>query len=350
MTRRLTWFSAVALAATVLVPLAPIDSPAQAAASATSFCNDPAASETPLDESLESYTPINPTRLVDTRDGTGGVNDALDPGCTLRLDFTGSDVPIDATAVSLSVTGVAEARGFLTAYPCKTGRPETSNLNVRVGIGTPNLVVGLLDSSRSLCIYSNAGSDLVVDLAGWWSPGADRFNSIDPVRAYDTRELEEPLPLPAGHVRDVQIAGPFVPDDATAAVVTVTATDAEKQGWVSVFPCGEDPPLASNLNVRTNEARAVSAIVGLGTDALADGKLCIQSNISTHVIIDVNGYYAPAPQFGPAASLRPLRWQEIALPTAETEMLGSGRHRSRLMKFARSTQSQDTRSPGRRRL
>jgi hypothetical protein len=312
MTRRLTWLSAVALAATVLVPLAPSAPTAQAAATTTSFCNDRAATEAPLDESLESYTPINPTRLVDTRDGTGGVGAALGRGCTLRLNFSSSIVPVDATAVSLSLTGVADKRGFLTAYPCETGRPETSNLNVRVGIGTPNLVVGLLDSTRSLCIYSNAGSHIVVDLAGWWSPGPDRFNSIDPVRAYDTRELAQPLRLPAGHVRDVPIAGSFVPGDATAAVVTLTATDALNQGWISVFPCGETPPITSNLNVRVNEARAVSAIVGLGTDPLAKGKICIQSNITTHVIIDVNGYYAPAPQFGPTASLRPLAGERIA--------------------------------------
>jgi hypothetical protein len=312
MTRRLTWLSAAALAATILVPLAPDTPTAQAAATTTTFCGDRTATEAPLDESLESYTPINPTRLVDTRKGTGGVNVALAADCTLRLDLNGSIVPLDATAVSLSVTGVAETRGYLTAYPCAAGRPDTSNLNVRVGIGTPNLVVGLLDTRRSLCIYSNAGSHIVVDLAGWWSPGPDRFNSIDPVRAYDTRELAQPLRLPAGHVRDVQIAGSFIPAEATAAVVTLTATDALTQGWISVFPCGEPPPLASNLNVRTNEARAVSAIVGLGTDALSDGKLCIQSNTTTHVIIDVNGYYAPAPQFGPTASLRPLAGSRIA--------------------------------------
>jgi hypothetical protein len=312
MTRRLTWLSAAALAATILVPLAPDTPTAQAAATTTTFCGDRTATEAPLDESLESYTPINPTRLVDTRKGTGGVNVALAADCTLRLDLNGSIVPLDATAVSLSVTGVAETRGYLTAYPCEAGRPDTSNLNVRVGIGTPNLVVGLLDTRRSLCIYSNAGSHIVVDLAGWWSPGPDRFNSIDPVRAYDTRELAQPLRLPAGHVRDVQIAGSFIPAEATAAVVTLTATDALTQGWISVFPCGEPPPLASNLNVRTNEARAVSAIVGLGTDALSDGKLCIQSNTTTHVIIDVNGYYAPAPQFGPTASLRPLAGSRIA--------------------------------------
>ena len=307
-------FLAVALVvgATTLVSLAPPEGSAGAAASASVFCDDRSGTEPASGAVLDSYTAINPNRLVDTRDGTGGVSGALQPGCTLRLDLGDSIVPDDAEAVGISLTGVASRPGFLTAYPCAVGRPGTSNLNARVGIGTPNFVAGLLDSSRSLCIYSNAGSDVIIDLAGWWSPGGDRIHNIDPVRAYDTRELPGSPKLPADVIRNVPIGGPIVPEDATAAIVNLTSTDAESQGWVAVYPCGNTPPLSSNVNLKPGEARAVTAIVGLGKAGAAKGQLCLQSNITSHIVVDVNGYYAPAPDFGPSAALQPQAGVRLA--------------------------------------
>ena len=302
-----TWSVAVGLllGAAVAVVAPPPAAPVEAAATASVVCDDRPGTEPAPTPALDSYTAINPTRLVDTRDGTGGVTGALGRGCTLRLDLTDSVVPDDADAVGISLTSRAETRGYLTAHPCAAGRPGTSNLNARVGIGTPNFVVGLLDSSRTLCIYSSAGSHVIVDLAGWWSPGGDRITNMDPVRAYDTRELPGSPKLPANAIRNVPIGGPVVPDEATAAIVNLTATDAEAQGWVSVYPCGNTPPLSSNLNLKPGEARAVTAIIGLGRSGPAKGQLCIQSNITSHVIVDVNGYYAPAPVFGPAAAVQP---------------------------------------------
>ena len=173
-------------------------------------------------------------------------------------------------------------------------------------------MVGPLDSSRSLCIYSNAGTHVIVDLAGWWSPGGDRIVNIDPVRAYDTRQLPGALRLPPAVIRNVPIGGPFVPEDATAAIVNLTATDADAQGWVSVYPCGNAPPLSSNLNLKPGEARAVTAIIGLGRSGAAKGQLCIQSNTTSHVIVDVNGYYAPTPSLGPSAAVRPRAGVRLA--------------------------------------
>ena len=303
---------ALVAGATALVSFAQSDGPAAAVATASVVCDDQPGTEPASQAVLDSYTAINPSRLVDTRDGTGGVSEALGAGCTLRLDLSDSIVPGDAEAVGISLTGVAAEPGFLTAYPCAVGRPGTSNLNVRVGIGTPNFVAGLLDSSRALCIYSNAGSDVVVDLAGWWSPGGDRIHNIDPVRAYDTRELPGAAKLPANSIRNVPLGGPVVPDDATAVIVNLTSTDAEAQGWVSVYPCGNTPPLSSNVNLKPDEARAVTAIVGLGKSGEAKGQLCIQSNITSHIVVDVNGYYAPAPGFGPSAAVRPQAGVRLA--------------------------------------
>lgn len=293
----------VAASAVPVVVAAP--SPVSAAATADVFCDERPATEPAADDPLESYEAINPQRLVDTRNGTGGVATAIDARCTLQLDVGSSVVPSDASAIALSLTAVADVAGFFTVYPCAAGRPETSNLNSRPGVATPNLVVAGLDGARTVCIYTNQRSHLVVDLAGWWGPGPDRFGSIEPVRVHDSREEPGGARLPAGHVRNVAVGGGPIPADATAAVVNLTVTDATNRGWFLAFPCGNPAPLASNLNFLADEARAVAAIVGLGTSGAASGQICVQSNRDVHFIIDVVGYYGPAPGFGPAASVRP---------------------------------------------
>ena len=170
---------AVAVAAGTVVAVAG-PGPVQAATLATLACAAPPTATSPPDVELESYRAIDPRRLVDTRDGTGGVSTPVGAGCTLELTIGTDLAPADAQAVALSTTALSNRRGYFTVFPCATGRPETSNLNARAGIPTPNLVVARLDAQRRVCIYSQLGGDLVVDLAGWWSPGPDRYNSIVP--------------------------------------------------------------------------------------------------------------------------------------------------------------------------
>ena len=293
----------IAVSAIVLAAEVP-DAESVEAASASISCAEQPATEPADAPALDSYRAINPLRLIDTRDGTGGVRSPIGAGCTLEFRPPATNVPDDAQAVALSVTAVAPGRGFFSVFPCASGRPPTSNVNARAGIPTPNLVVAMMDSSRRICVYSNHTSDVVIDLAGWWGPGPDRFTAVDPVRAYDSRIDAGATRLVGGTVRSVPIAPAFVPAGATAAVINFTATDAVGPGWLVVHPCGEPPPLASNLNVIAREDRAVAAIVGLGRSGADAGRLCVRSLMDTHFVIDVTGYYAPA-GFGPAPALRP---------------------------------------------
>ncbi len=277
---------------------APLGVPSVNALGATVDCVERAG--TPTDHPpLQSYTPITPVRLIDTRDGTGGVAGAVGAGCTLVIDLADSPLPADAQAAALSVTAVAPQRGFLTVFACEEGRPPTSNLNTRPGVPTPNLVVSAIGGQRRVCVFANAATDVIVDLAGWWSDGPNRFESITPVRAYDTRELPDATRLPAGEVRSIPLAGVHLPREAEAAVVNLTATDATALGFLVAFPCGDAVPLASNLNFLSGEARSVAAIVGLGNE----GDICVMANVDVHVVVDVTGSYAPAPAFGPAAAV-----------------------------------------------
>jgi len=254
---------------------------------------------------MRSYTPINPVRLIDTRNDIGGVGAPLGRGCTMIVEV-GSDIPSNAQAVALSMTAVNSEADYFTVYPCAMGRPETSNLNARAGGATPNLVAAIPDANRQICIYSHGRSDLLIDLSGWWSDGPDRFGSIVPQRVYDSRQPGF-VKLAPFRVREVKIPTSVIPDGSTAAVVNLTAANAVRPGYMTAFPCGQPAPNASNVNFLAGEARAVGAIVGLGLGST----LCVLADTSVHVIVDVTGFYAPAPTYGPTAVLEPTAGRRV---------------------------------------
>ena len=298
---------ALAGAVIVLVPVAAVDQIAMPvdAASALVTCTPQPAGAPVSATALSSYTAINPVRLVDTRNDIGGVRTPIDAGCTMRVGI-GADIPSTARAVALSMTAVDSGADFFTVYPCASGRPETSNLNSRAGFATPNLVVAIPDANREICIFSNGRSNLIIDLNGWWSDGPDRFASVAPQRVYDSRRPGF-APLAPSQVREVQIPADVIATDATAAVVNLTAANGVQAGFMTAFPCGQPVPIASNVNFLAGEARAVGAIVGLG----ARRTLCVLADTTVHVIVDVTGYYGPAPGFGPTAVLEPSAGRRV---------------------------------------
>ena len=127
---------------------------------------------------------VAPARLVDTRleparrPGPGG-------GTVILRVRSRTDVADDATGVMLNLTAVdATGDGFLTAYPCSTGLPTASNLNVVRGGTRANFVLVRPDATGDVCVFSSTGTDVVVDLLGWTG---SVFAGITPTRAVDTR-------------------------------------------------------------------------------------------------------------------------------------------------------------------
>ena len=134
---RLIGAAIAALTSVSTICVSPLGVPHVAALGATVECTERAGASV-AHPPVGGYTPMTPVRLIDTRDGTGGVAEPVGAGCTLVIDLTDSPVPPEAQAVALSVTAVAPQRGFLTVFACDEGRPQTSNLNTRVGVPTPN--------------------------------------------------------------------------------------------------------------------------------------------------------------------------------------------------------------------
>ena len=256
---------------------------------------------------------MTPQRLIDTRNGIGGLTTQVGAGCVLRVDTTPvTEIPAAAQALSLSVTAVDNVQlGFLTVFPCGGPRPGTSNINTRIGVAAANNVIAALDSTRAVCIYASTATHLVVDLFGWYGTTGMHYIDTAPVRALDTRPGG---PRPTGTTGRVRANTPFVlplaaqwvPGEAEAVLANLTVNGSTGPGFLVAYPCGSQPPLASNVNFVANEDRAGSTMVGLGPD----GSLCLLSNVDVHVIVDVNGYFVPE-RFGPKAILQPFAGRRI---------------------------------------
>ncbi len=118
-------------------------------------------------------------------------------------------------------------------------------------------------------------------------PDAGEIVPMAPVRALDTRATSQIGP---GQSRAVKVAGVFVPANATAVVVNATGTRATGSTYVTLFPWGSAPPLASNLNLRETQTIPNLAVVKVGTD----GSIGVyNAQGATDVILDIAGYVLP---------------------------------------------------------
>jgi hypothetical protein len=79
-----------------------------------------------------------------------------------------------------------------------------------------------------------------------------------------------------------------VPPGARAAAITVTLTGTHGDGYATVFPCGQPPPLASDLNYEAGQTVPALTFATLA----ADGKVCIFTYATADVIVDLSGWVA----------------------------------------------------------
>ena len=245
------------------------------------------------------FIPVVPKRLLDTRTGLGtasGTKSPIAANSSIVVDPVGvGAAPVSgATAVVLNVTATEPATaGYLTVYPCGQEPPNTSNLNFAAGQTVPNLVVVDLvgfPSTGTVCIFSSTLTHVLADITGYYltnglGSGA-RMNALSaPQRVLDTRSGDK---IAAGTVRHVQMAGQAgIPaTGVTGIAMNVTAVDASGIGYLTVFPCDQPQPNASNVNYIASRAVPNAAIVGLGSE----GTICVFSSATANVLIDVVGY------------------------------------------------------------
>jgi lysophospholipase L1-like esterase len=260
------------------------------------------------------YVSVTPTRLVDSRIGTGGRRGVVTPATPMKIRVTGKQVrrpngaratiPSDAEAVALNVTAVdAHGPGYLTVWPCGTERPGTSNVNYTPGGAIANGVMAPVGSDGSVCLYAYRATHVVVDLVGWVGAsgatgGEPAFVGALPRRVLDSRygtggrwvpvDPWSPASVPIRGI-ELSVDGTTrtIPSSASAVAINLTIADPTADGYATVWPCGVPRPLASNVNFRQGRNIANMVIAPIGNN----GSICVYTNTVADVIVDVAGWF-----------------------------------------------------------
>ncbi|HEY0078608.1 MAG TPA: M12 family metallo-peptidase [Pyrinomonadaceae bacterium] len=267
------------------------------------------------------YHPLPaPVRLLDTRPGQ--------PACDMPGAALAGGVPRTEVA-AISCTGIpAGARalvgnatvinsltpstpGFITLYPNGATRPTAANVNYE---GSGPVVVNNaftvgLSTGGAFNIYAHTGVHLVVDVTGYYSDqpndangaGLSYYGLSAPVRLLDTRPGQPACDMPgaalAGGVSRMELAITSctgVPAGSRALVGNATVINSltpSTPGFITLYPTDTVRPTAANVNYEGSGPVVVNNAftVGLNTN----GVFSIYALTSTHLVIDLSGYYAP---------------------------------------------------------
>jgi hypothetical protein len=248
------------------------------------------------------FIPFGPTRLLDTRKGTGGTSGRVLNGQDVPLQIDGAaSLPGGITAVALTVTATgSNAPGYVSA------EGGTSLLNYSAGETIANsailpVVNGEVQLTVTTSAAASAGTYLVADVTGYFTGSmASGYTSVAPARLLDTRNGTG---VSAGKITGgkhvvLTIEGAdqgALPSSGVKAVsLNLTATGGTGGGYVTAYPDGSATPLASNLNFAQGQTIAAAAIVPVGSDGKIDLYFGGAPTQAVDLVADVAGYYNPS--------------------------------------------------------
>ncbi len=271
-----------------------------------------------VDGVCSEFNAINPVRVLDTREAAGVTRTVDNSGQPLGVGRIGpsgiisvsvTSVPgngdagvpssgVGAVVLNVTSTG-ATSPSFVTVWPTGSDRPLASNLNSEPGTDVPNATIAKVGTGGRVSLFNNAGNvHLIADVVGWYAE-CGRYRPIIPTRVLDTRSgVGAPAAIvSSGGQLSVTVTGipgangsPGVPvaGQVSAVVLNVTATESTSPSFVTVWPTGEDQPLASNINTEPGQDVPNLVIAKVGNQ----GRVNLFNNAgSTHLVADVLGYF-----------------------------------------------------------
>lgn len=247
----------------------------------------------PPSDGLQFY-PVTPCRVSDTRQGSTPVTPAL-----VRTFIIASTcgVPEGARAFALNLTAVPRGPlGYLTAFPAFSAQPFVSNLNSPTGSVVANAAIVTASPNGAISIYASNPTDVVIDVTGYFAPpnaAGLNYYAIPPCRVSDSRSPNGSLGGPVLRINEtreipVSASGCNVPSGAIAYSLNATVVPVEPLAYLTLWPTGQTQPLVSTLNAGDGTA-SNAAIVSAGYT----GRINAFVPGATHLIVDLNGYFAP---------------------------------------------------------
>ncbi len=252
------------------------------------------------DSSGDTYHPMTPARLVDTRIGKG-LPTRLSANAPQTFSVRGAEsVPAEAVAVTGNVTAVNSTNSWAVYVgPVTTATPGTSTVNFNAGeVAGNNLTVALSPTGTlSATFMSTAGNttDLVFDVTGYYTADASgaMFSPLTPTRLLDTRSANGISgKLTANVPATFTIAGRGqVPAHVVAVTGNLTVVD-ETNGWaVYLGPAPASAPTTSTINFVKGDVKGNGLVVALSPEGTLSATYISSGGSTTHLVFDATGYF-----------------------------------------------------------
>ena len=247
------------------------------------------------------YT-ATPCRIADTRNAAGAFGGpSLAGGQTRDFPVPASScgMPSAATAYSMNATVVPQGLlNYLTMWPAGQAQPLVSTLNSWTGTVVANAALVPAGTSGSVSVYVSDPTDVILDANGYFAPpgssGALSFYPVAPCRVADTRNAVGAFGGPAMGASDTRFftvpsSSCGIPTSASAYSLNVTVLPSAPLNFLTIWPAGQARPSVSTLNSWDGAVAANAAIV----PADSSGAINVYVSDPTHLILDINGYFAP---------------------------------------------------------
>jgi hypothetical protein len=252
-----------------------------------------------------TFVGIAPVRLLDSRvnNGTAGPFTSSVPK---SVDIAGrGGVPADAVAITGNLTVVGQQQaGYASLTPLPVANPATSTINFPLGDNRANNITSPLSTAGGVSITYKAGAGkqthFLLDVTGYFLnrdvAASHTYRVLTPTRVVDTRATP-PVglagPVPANVNRTFQVAGRLgIPSNAKAITGNLTVVNQTGAGFVTLSDAPPPVnPLTSTINFPVGDTRANGVTVRLSATGSLWAVYKSAPGRSTHLILDVTGYY-----------------------------------------------------------
>jgi hypothetical protein len=249
-----------------------------------------------------TYQPLaDPTRILDTRNGTGAAKADVAAGGTLTLTMNGDNtngagLPSSGiTAVALNLTAVPIASGdsgYLITYPDGISVPNISTLTYEAVSSQPQSGTILIPvgSDGKIDIHNTSAYavNLVGDLSGYFTTATTGkyYHPLNSTRILDTRQTTA-LAANTG----ITLADPAsILANNPTLILNVTTTLEGGNGVLQAYPASAARPTASIVDyIAAPQDAANLALVNTAT--ANSFTIYNASPVATDVVIDTNGYF-----------------------------------------------------------
>ncbi|WP_051366295.1 choice-of-anchor D domain-containing protein [Hamadaea tsunoensis] len=227
------------------------------------------------------YQPVEPVRLLDSREPGAGGRVAAGGAYQVPADFGTDNTHVRAWAVNVTAVSPTKA-GFFTTWSGTGTPPTASTLNYTQGQTVSNFAIvpsapctvctGSAHGLPSIGVYSSASAYVIVDILGYYDDGVAgdglRFRPMTPVRIADTRAgsgFTTPRP---GTGITVGVSPPYEviaqAPDALAYAMNITAIAPTRNTYLTVYPSDLPRPAVSNVNANAGAIVPNAAITVIG--------------------------------------------------------------------------------------